>query len=96
MPDLNAGSFFRKGGVLTPLGPGRVHTQVGRNLDGSWYIDLNGAGGQIRSVMTPLQMFEMCAGALRHMGYALDFKPPDDKPIVGMGAHELAHFAERC
>ena len=77
--DLNDPSMFRAGGLLLP-GPDRVHIQVGKNPDGCWYIDLRGPAGptgNIRSVMTPLQMFKMCTEVLGIMGYATAFKPPD-------------------
>jgi hypothetical protein len=76
--DLNSPSLFRKGGLLLP-GPDRVHIQVGKNPDGCWYIDLRGPTGptgNIRSVMTPLQMFNLCTQTLGHMGYAVELKPP--------------------
>jgi hypothetical protein len=82
--DLNDPSFFRKGGLLMPLGPDQVHIQVGKNGDGSWYIQLDGKPnrdkpGLMRSHMTPRQMFELCAGTLSAMGYTnLDIKPPDE------------------
>ena len=77
--DLNEPSMFRAGGLLLP-GPDRVHIQVGKNPDGCWYIDLRGPTGimgNIRSVMTPLQMFKMCTETLSHMGYTTQFKPPE-------------------
>lgn len=76
-PDLNEPSFFRKGGLLMPLGPDQVHVQVGKNGDGSWYVQLDGKAGCVRSIMTPRQMFDMCCGTLTHMGYAVELKPPD-------------------
>jgi hypothetical protein len=78
--DLNSPSFFRRGGLLMPLGPGQVHIQVGKNQDGSWYIDLNGQPvepGHMRSCLSPRQMFDLCTGTLGHMGYGLELKPPD-------------------
>jgi hypothetical protein len=76
--DLNDPSMFRQGGLLLP-GPDRVHIQVGKNPDGCWYIDLRGPTGptgNIRSVMTPSQMFNLCTQTLAHMGYAVELKPP--------------------
>jgi len=81
--DLNEPSMFRHGGLLLP---DRVHIQVGKNPDGCWYIDLRGPSGptgNIRSVMTPLQMFNLCSQTLGHMGYAIELKPPDQ------GSYEL-------
>ena len=52
---------FKVGGLLIP-GADKVHIQVGKNPDGCWYIDLRGptgATGNIRSVMTPLQMWQL-------------------------------------
>ncbi len=61
-----------------PLGPDQVHIQVGKNQDGSWYIDLNGKSGHVRSCLSPRQMFNLCTGTLGHMGYdGLELKPPD-------------------
>jgi hypothetical protein len=73
-------SFFKKGGLLTPLGPGLVHTECGKNPDGSWYISIKGQREQFeqRSIMTPLQAFNLAIGILRVQGYALqEVKPPD-------------------
>jgi hypothetical protein len=91
MGDLNAGSFFRKNGILTPLGPDRVHVTVGKNTDGSWYVDLNGDGGQVRSVMQPRQMAQMCRDTLRLMGYEVNIRLPEDAPIDNPGRLE-AHM----
>jgi hypothetical protein len=96
MVDLNAGSFFRKGGVLTPIGPDRVHVTVGRNIDGSWYVDLNADSGQVRSVMAPRQMAQMCRDTLRLMGYTVDIRLPEERAVENPGSAEmLARFAER-
>mgnify|MGYP001618740925 CR=1 FL=1 len=84
--DLNDPSFFKVGGLLIP-GADKVHIQVGKNPDGCWYIDLrgpSGATGNIRSVMTPLQMFKLCTETLSHMGYATQFKPPDKDSYEAM------------
>jgi hypothetical protein len=69
-------SFFRKGGLELP---GRVHTECGKNPDGSWYISVTGGGRQEqRSIMTPVQAFNLAIGILRVQGYALEeVKPPD-------------------
>lgn len=76
--DLNDPSFFRQGGLLVPFGDDQVHIQIGKNLDGSWYVDLKGKTGHVRSHMTPRQMFRMCHDTLGAMGYTgLNIKPPD-------------------
>ena len=42
-----------------------LRTEVGRDpVDGSWYIDLNGAGGHLRATMTPDQACSMALGIL--------------------------------
>ena len=66
MNNLNDDSFFRKGGVLTDLKQrAEIKTEVGRDAcDGSWYIDLKGNGGHLRSVMSPQQAMNMALGIL--------------------------------
>jgi len=70
-------SFFRKGGLALP---GRVQFECGKNADGSWYASITGPREQFeqRSIMTPLQAFNLAIGILRVQGYALqEVKPPD-------------------
>lgn len=61
---LNTASFFKKGGKATVLGPENVTMEVGRRLDGAWYIQFNGAPTNPRLTMSPEQFFEHCAGGL--------------------------------
>ena len=61
--NLNVESFFRKDGLLT--GPDQ-HTTVGRNQDGTWYIEIKGKN-YARAIMTPEQMLNLCLGTLATM-----------------------------
>lgn len=79
MNKLNEPSFFRKGGLLTPLGGNGQRTTVGRNMDGSYYIEIAGPTSA-RAVLTPLQAFQFATGLLEAMGYRLD-KPPAPPPV---------------
>lgn len=69
-------SFFRKGGLTLP----GMHTECGKNPDGSWYIANRGPREQFeqRCILTPKQAFDLAIGILRVQGYALEeVKPPD-------------------
>lgn len=57
---LNGDSFFRKDGLLT--GPDQ-HTTVGRNDDGTWYIEIKGRNNA-RACMNPDQILNMALGIL--------------------------------
>ena len=69
MPDdlmlqgLNDPSFFRKDGAATPLGGPDQKTTVGRNDDGTWYVDIKGPQSA-RAVLTPQQALSMALGIL--------------------------------
>ena len=60
---LNDESFFRKDGAATPLGGADQRTTVGRNDDGSWFIDIRGATSA-RANFTPAQFLNMLLGSL--------------------------------
>jgi hypothetical protein len=60
---LNETSFFRKDGLLTPLGAPDQRTTVGRNDDGTWFIDIHGPT-HARAVMTPEQFLNFLLGSM--------------------------------
>lgn len=60
---LNDSSFFRKEGLATPLGAPDQRTTVGRNDDGTWFIDIKGPQSA-RAVMTPAQMLNLLLGTM--------------------------------
>lgn len=72
MTDLNTPSFFRKNGLLTPLAHREQRTEAGKNPDGSFYIDIG--PGQARSILTPVQTFELAKGLLRALGITVEFE----------------------
>lgn len=57
---INGDSFFRKDGMATA--PDQK-TTVGRNDDGTWYIDIHGET-HARAVLTPDKMLNLCLGTL--------------------------------
>lgn len=65
MSDLNKPSMFRKGGLLMPNG---AYTEVGKNLDGSFYIQI----ADKRAQFTPKQAFDLAIGLLKVQGYNLE------------------------
>lgn len=70
---LNDPSFFRKGGLLTPLAEREQRTTVGRNPDGSFYIDIAGKHSA-RAILTPQQTFDLAKGLLRTLGFNIEFE----------------------
>lgn len=74
MPNrLNDPSFFRKGGLLTPLAEREQRTTAGRNADGTFYIDISGRHSA-RAILTPGQTFELAKGLLMALGINLEFE----------------------
>jgi hypothetical protein len=69
MNDLNKPSFFRKGGLITLDGDQR--TTVGKNDNGSFYIDINGKV-HARANLSPQQTFDIANGLLKALGYRLE------------------------
>jgi hypothetical protein len=69
--DLNAPSFFRKGGLAVL---NEQHLTIGKNPDGSFYIDISGKNNA-RAIVTPLQAFNMAKGIMRVLGYHLEVGP---------------------
>ncbi len=45
----------------------------GKNLDGSFFIEIEGSG---RVVLSPQQVLDMCMGYLRELGINIEFGPP--------------------
>lgn len=85
MADLNGASFFRKGGL--PL-EGQ-HLEVGRDpLTGSWYVEITGKGGQMRSILTPAQAFDLGKGILTSM---VRFQPDKIGEVRSLMAALLDH-----
>lgn len=70
---MNAPAIFRPGGVKL-LNQRRL--TGGKNLDGSFWIEIEGQG---RVTLSPQQVFDMSTGFLRAIGYTLDIKAPQAK-----------------
>lgn len=89
MSDLNEASFFRKGGLATEMAGRNGHTEVGRNaLDGSWYIDVRGPSGHVRTILTPEQAFNLFKGGMIAMAR---FQPERIGEIRSLLGHLAPH-----
>ena len=69
---LSEPSFFRKGGLIVPGGPGEVHCVAGKNLDGSYYMKV----GDVQCILAPKQIFDLCVGLLKSLGYEVNLPRP--------------------
>lgn len=63
-----------KNGIVLPtvMLPGERRMRGGKNLDGSFWIEIDGQG---RLTMPPAQAMQMAIGILRAYGYAIEEQP---------------------